>query len=412
MTDSKQPVRFGLVGVQGFAGSHLRSLGVLEAEGLARLDAVVIRPSDLGPGDPVRQEFAQKGVRIHDSFADLLSAEAGRLDVIAIPCGIHEHRDMSVAALEAGFHVMCEKPAAGTPEEARQMAEASFRTRRILAIGFQNIHSPSLQTLKSRALEETWGPLEEAWSYALWPRTSAYYRRNPWAGKDVYQGRTIHDSPIQNGVAHYLQNLLWVAGPSLHESATPVAVRGGNWTAKDIEGPDTQFVQVRTGEGIPLYFAASHAVDAEEGPLAWYRFKDALAEWRSDGLTVVRDHGGRELARFGNEGCDIHTQVFRDMCTAFRTGVEPPSTIHNAWQHVWCVHHGLRSSRGPRRVDPAFLQVREGAWDPYAHNADPSNVHVVVRDMEELIRTMARKRCGFAEAGAPWAAGGDGDWVS
>jgi len=48
------------------------------------------------------------------------------------------HASMTVAALEAGKHVMCEKPMARNAAEARTMVDAAKRTRRKLSISFQN----------------------------------------------------------------------------------------------------------------------------------------------------------------------------------------------------------------------------------------------------------------------------------
>jgi len=408
----QKPLRFGLVGVQGFARSHLRCLEQIKKEGLGQLEALVIRPSDLPQDHPDRLAFKAEGMRIHDSLDALLDAEKGKLDVISIPCGIHEHSAMSQAAMKAGFHVFCEKPAAGTPEEALAMARCAKQTNRILALGFQNLHAPSVQKIKQAALSQTWGPLEEAWSYALWPRTSAYYGRNAWAGKDSFQNKTIHDSPIQNGLAHYLQNLLWIAGTSFEESAYPKEIWAENWQAKNLECADTQCIKIRTREGIPLFFAGSHALIEEEGPFAWFRFGKALVEWKHDGTSLVKNHSGEIVDRFDNGNVDIFVQAFRDVCNQILGGAPSPSNIHNGWQHSWCVHKSFESSGGTQAVDPQYIKLIQGGRDPYSGTESPENCNLVISGLEETLRYMAEKRCGFSESGAPWAKQAASKWIS
>ena len=56
------------------------------------------------------------------------------------------HGYITVDALEAGKHVMCEKPMAKTAEDARKMVEASKRTGKKLTIGYQNRLTPEART--------------------------------------------------------------------------------------------------------------------------------------------------------------------------------------------------------------------------------------------------------------------------
>ena len=64
--------------------------------------------------------------------------EDSSIDVIHVCTPNDSHAEISIAALESGKHVMCEKPMAKTSEEARQMVEAAKRTGKKLTIGYQN----------------------------------------------------------------------------------------------------------------------------------------------------------------------------------------------------------------------------------------------------------------------------------
>ena len=107
-------VKIGIIGAGGYARFHLKCIHSCEEKGLCSLKAAVIRlPYE--PGDAeMEKELVKKGVTIYRDYLRLFAAERGKLDLISVPCGIDQHEKLSVAALEAGFHVLCEKPVAGT----------------------------------------------------------------------------------------------------------------------------------------------------------------------------------------------------------------------------------------------------------------------------------------------------------
>ena len=74
------------------------------------------------------------------------------LDAVSVCTWNCAHADCAIAALEAGKHVMCEKPMAKTYAEAKEMVEVAKETGKILTIGYQNRYRPDSQYLK-RACE-------------------------------------------------------------------------------------------------------------------------------------------------------------------------------------------------------------------------------------------------------------------
>jgi predicted dehydrogenase len=93
--------------------------------------------------DPARAEaFARRhGIeKAHKSYADLLADDA--IDAIYNPLPNGLHAEWSIRALEAGKHVLCEKPIASNAAEATQMAEAAERTGRVLTEAFHWRYHP------------------------------------------------------------------------------------------------------------------------------------------------------------------------------------------------------------------------------------------------------------------------------
>lgn len=93
--------------------------------------------------DPARARAhaAKHGIpRVHESYAALLADP--ELDAIYNPLPNSHHAEWSIRALEAGKHVLCEKPLASNADEARQMAAAAERSGRRLVEAFHWRYHP------------------------------------------------------------------------------------------------------------------------------------------------------------------------------------------------------------------------------------------------------------------------------
>lgn len=75
--------------------------------------------------------------------------ERDDVDAVSVSVPNRWHEEVAVAALEAGKHVLCEKPMAVDGEAAERMLEAAERTKKILMIGFHNRFRPEAERLKA-----------------------------------------------------------------------------------------------------------------------------------------------------------------------------------------------------------------------------------------------------------------------
>lgn len=103
-----------------------------------------------GVYDPIPERVAEAVERFqctgHDSEESLLADEAVELVVVASPNAFHA--DAAVRALEAGKHVLCEKPFGLTTADVNRMIDASRRADRILQPFQQRRHEPDFQKVK------------------------------------------------------------------------------------------------------------------------------------------------------------------------------------------------------------------------------------------------------------------------
>jgi predicted dehydrogenase len=183
------------IGVLGVANIVLRSL--LEpavAIGGVEVAAVAAR-------DPIRAAaFADEhGIgTVHPSYEALIADDS--LDAVYIPLPNSLHAEWSIASLESGRHVLCEKPFAMNAAQARQMAEVAERTRRLLVEAFHWRYHPVAARMIE--LSRQIGPLQyaEVRFNGFAPSTDIRYQRDLGGGSFMDLGcYCIHQIRVVTG---------------------------------------------------------------------------------------------------------------------------------------------------------------------------------------------------------------------
>ena len=125
-------VRIGVVGCGGIAnGKHMPNLAKIpEVEMVAFCDIIPER------AEAAAKKFGTPDAKTYTDYKELIKDET--IDVVHVCTPNRSHSFISIDAMEAGKHVMCEKPMAKTYVEAKAMYEASVRTGKLLSIGYQN----------------------------------------------------------------------------------------------------------------------------------------------------------------------------------------------------------------------------------------------------------------------------------
>jgi predicted dehydrogenase len=100
------------------------------------------------------REMADKlGLRAYDDWKELVSSDA--VDVVSVTAPPYEHREIALAALEAGKHVLCEKPTTLSPLEAEHLVTAAKRRPRQIAIIDHELRFlPSWREARARIAED------------------------------------------------------------------------------------------------------------------------------------------------------------------------------------------------------------------------------------------------------------------
>ena len=153
-------LKAGIVGCGGIAnGKHLPAM---KKSGLYEIVAFcdIIRER----AEKAKKEYGTEDAKVFEDYRELLKED---LDVVYVTTPNRSHAEISIAAMEAGRDVMCEKPMAKNYAEAQKMVETSEKTGRILNIGYQNRYRPDSLFLKEMCKADELGEIYFAKAHAL-----------------------------------------------------------------------------------------------------------------------------------------------------------------------------------------------------------------------------------------------------
>ncbi|MDP4215103.1 MAG: Gfo/Idh/MocA family oxidoreductase [Bacteroidota bacterium] len=155
----------------------------------------------------------EKAKALADKYAAAAYDEVGRflqeipgVDVVSVcsPNGLHaEH---TIRSLQAGFHVLCEKPMALTVQDCGEMINAAERANRRLFIVKQNRFNPPVAAVKKIIEEGRLGKICSVQLSCFWNRNEEYYR-NSWKGTRALDGGTLFTQ-----FSHFVDLLYWMIG--------------------------------------------------------------------------------------------------------------------------------------------------------------------------------------------------------
>ena len=173
------------------------------------------------------------------SIDDLLEQEK-ELDLVSIctPNGLHaEH---TIKALNAGNHVLCEKPMATKTYDCERMITAAEQANKRLFVVKQNRFNPPIQAVKKAIDERRLGKIFNVQLNCFWNRNPQYYQESDWKGKKDIDGGTLFTQ-----FSHFIDLLYWLVG-----DIEKVQVFTNNFTHQDlIEFEDTGVISLQFSNG-------------------------------------------------------------------------------------------------------------------------------------------------------------------
>src|SRR5208283_792811 len=223
------PLRMGVVGL-GIGGSHIQAFLKMPD----RFQVAAVCDKDAGKAREAADLFGIP--RVSDDFAQICAMKD--LDVIDICTPSYLHYAHCRHALEAGKHVICEKPLAGSLKEVDGLRDAQEASGRILMPIFQYRFGNGLQKLKVLIQKGVAGPAYLCTTETAWRRREDYYAA-AWRGK----WKTELGGTLVTHAIHALDLLIHVLGP-VRSVVARTATR-----VHPIEVEDTFSASLEMGDG-------------------------------------------------------------------------------------------------------------------------------------------------------------------
>ena len=229
--DQSAPVRTAVIGL-GRAGwnFHVRTIH-------SREDFQVVAVAD---PDKARQQQAveELGVAAFDDLTSLLKGSDAELVVIATAS--IDHASHSIQALEAGRHVLTEKPMATSLKDADRMLATAEKTGNILTIHQSQRWSPVFAFIKKMLSDQRLGQV-----FFIRSGTYSYARRNDWQTLRKYGGGLLNNTGVhivdqcvilmESPIVDVFGDLQQILQPGDTEDHLKVVMRGENGRVIDLE---------------------------------------------------------------------------------------------------------------------------------------------------------------------------------
>lgn len=173
-------------------------------------------------------EFAEKySIKAYESLDEFLADPALEIITVGTPSGTHQ--EAVLAALNAGKHVICEKPLEVTPERIDPLIEASEKNNVTLAAILNRRFNESVVRLKEAVDKGRFGTLSLVEASIKWYRDQAYYDSASWRGTWALDG----GGALMNQSIHIIDQLIHTVGPVKRVSASMALLAHENIEVED-----------------------------------------------------------------------------------------------------------------------------------------------------------------------------------
>jgi predicted dehydrogenase len=195
-------VGFAVVGMGYIGPRHAR---LIQAQPDARLTAIVEPDAERRAGAAHAFE-----VPAYSSLEALLAAPEilAETQVVALCTPNDRHTHQAQQVLQAGLHVLIEKPMGLASAACQAVIDQARTAQRQAFVVMQNRYTPTAQWLRRLLAEQRLGRLHFVQVNCFWNRDARYYARSAWKGRRTRDGGVLYTQ-----FSHFLDMLYWLLGP-------------------------------------------------------------------------------------------------------------------------------------------------------------------------------------------------------
>ena len=312
---------FGIIGCGAISRRHAEALSGIPGTRLVAACDVVERAAESLASRYCAESYTDYQRMLEDPRVEAV--------IVATPSGLHF--EMAMRALDAGKHVLVEKPLAIRPDDARRLVDRAREVGRFLGTVHPNRYYPSSRMVRAAVEEGRLGRLSHGVATVRLNRSQAYYDEAPWRKSIEMDGGVLF-----NQAWHALDMLVWLmgaAGGRVVEAHKMAACR-----VHDMEAEDVAILTMKFEDGaLGLVEATTNVYGRNlEQSVSLFGEKGAtiLGGSRVDAIRLWRISGedeGAVLERFSEargqaEGPDwAHAQAVLEFVRKVRSGATGPS---------------------------------------------------------------------------------------
>ena len=191
-------IRIGVIGLGNMGRAHSRNILEGKIPGL-QLTAVSDAVAGQAGAVPEVPFFATPEAMI----------ASGTVDAVLIATPHFSHTTIGIAALQAGLHVLVEKPISVHKADAEKLIAAHTDPKQVFAAMFNQRTDPYYQAIRTMVRDGTLGPVRRvSWIITNWFRSAAYYASGSWRATWEGEGGGI----LLNQCPHNLDLYSWMFG--------------------------------------------------------------------------------------------------------------------------------------------------------------------------------------------------------
>jgi predicted dehydrogenase len=282
------------------------------------------------------------------------------VDVVSICLPSAMHADFAVQAMEAGKHVLVEKPVDVTCERAAKIEEARLRTGKRCGVVFQNRFNVDMYPIKEAVEGGRLGDLVLGTFAVKWYREQRYYDRGGWRGTWAMDGggslinQSSHTVDLMQwlmGEAESVSSQMNVAGHKIEtEDVTVSTVRFKNGALATFVSTTCAYPGVATE--ICLY-GTKGSIEADADRLKLWKMQepvDDLDEDEEEETMLESFGGGNRKAAAASDRLYGHRHVVEDMILSVRDNRDPEVGPVEAMKSLAIIEAIYRSAREGRPV--------------------------------------------------------------
>ena len=327
-----QRLRTAVVGPGRIARAHLTA--IKNNPDLAELMAIVGLPQEEERTRGLAQEF---GAMTSSNDLDAVLADPS-IDAVVLTLPNHLHRTVAVQALEAGKHVLVEKPLANTVEEADDMIRAAERSGCVLMVGQCRRFFPGAIEARKR-IADLGRPLDIVHILGVHAETA---QADWWRSAAKTGGLALG----LNG-PHVIDTILWLMGERpIRVYAQTSRMRADNWEGEDQATVVLTFADGSTATG---HLSLNMRPSANERWMTGPRGTMHLVHDRSLFVGEERIVDGKLTAYI--DGDESFDGQFREFASAIREGRTPLASAREVRPVVEVIAAALLSARTNQPVD-------------------------------------------------------------